>query len=787
MEGAARNGTLLEQYRIVELVEKIGAADPESALDLLRTIRTVAKDSMTVDVPIWGSQTYTHDALVAKLPWVLFELAQRVSDPNTGRRYLGEFGQYVMLEDEGNLKATSGRKPGELLKRLLCGSGNSNIYAAPAHELVQSELCNPARWPFVGLLAECLLNPVRETTDWVARWTLSFGRRRVAVGSSEWNVIIDMRSLAFGALRTGAQPALCPRLWKMLAESHHALHSEVLHESVTGSGADAYCGVLVDDLTHCRDILRDRGNAVTVEEATAARQMWEWYLKHGKEGELVALARECEQRYNGLSKWRVHDFFRFETEGKLAPETARIANAFRNATSSETLKEFFTEAKRYLAAVRGDHKDMADDWRIVDLGHACSELLDFGTPPPKNAVTAFVEETLRQPAPHRDNELAWGFTVMLCQRHLRSDKQRQVCAEGAALDQFLNRATAKDRLLWGLYGNVHPNTIGTLTGGELNTLLTHEGEFSDNERFMLLGAFHAVDGSRVRERAHARLDTMRGNPVEASECMARFIRSAHLAALRYEWISDQLPIGWIIDQIADFGLDGGLLELYDTVWLRDQVGFRLNTSGLLRLVKSRIKMDANSSGDGKVERFPHRFSVREWARFDANDPADGHSFRELCVLALGPSFVALHWIPKFLAALDPSGGQVAAFVKSHLAAHPSITTDALCRLAYEAAAYPDDTEAWRVCAIPICMRCQPMSREDRMHVFFGLSWKESYAYTSMPGRVADFWVQKRDRARALRDAETPESLLRPYRDWVLQCAESELRREQGQAEEDANG
>lgn len=789
MEGSAREGTLLDQYRMVDLVERIGAADPESALDLLRAIRTVAKDSMTVDVPIWGSQTYTHDALVAKLPWVLFELAQRVSAPNTGRRYLGEFGQYVTLEDQGRIEAVSGQKPGELLKRLLCGSGNSDIYAAPAHELVRSELCNPARWPFVGLLAECLLDPVRETTDWVARWTLSFGRRRIATGSSEWKALVTVRGLVFEALRAATQPALCPGLWRMLSVSHHALHREVLQAAVKGAEAEAYHDVLVNDLTRCRDILRGREHASTVDEATAARQMWEWHLKHGKEEALVVLARECEQLYNGRSEWRVHDFFRFETEEALAPETQRIFEAFRNATGPETLNEFFSEAKDYLAAARGKSKDMADDWRIADLARACAGLLDFNSPPPGNAVTAYVRSVLAQQTLHRDNELAWGFTVMLCRKYLLTVKQQGIGMVGEGLGLLLEKTSAKDRLLWGIYGNVHPNTTGVLTDAELNILLAREGDFSNYEWFVLLGAFQTVDRAGIRERLHAQLGAMRENPVEASECLARFIRSVHLAALRYEWPPDQLPVDWIIDQISELGLDGALLTLHDTEWLRDQSGFRVDASAFLRLVESRIEMDTNSSGDVKMERFPHRFSVRDWARFDANDANDVLAFQALCVLALGPSFVGLHWIPKFLAALNPTGSQVAAFIESHLAAHPELDAAATSRLAYLAAAYPDDTDAWRSCAVPIVMRCQKMNlnREDRLHVFFGLSWKESVAYSSMPGQVADIWTQKLNRARTLRDTEPSTSPLRQYRDWVVLCAEHDLRREEGMAEENANG
>jgi hypothetical protein len=539
----------------------------------------------------------------------------------------------------------------------------------------------------------------------------------------------------------------------------------------------------------CVTILTNPPVALSVEEATAAREMWKWYLQYGREDDPVNLARQCEQIYNDLpiSRWRLHDFFRFETEEKLAPETARVAADFRNAPGPETMTEFFDAAKQYLDAARRGLSDMADDWRVSNLADACVDQLALYTNPPNSAVTAFVRNTLSQPDPAQGNAMAWGFTVRLCRRHLCAVKNEGNAAVAPGLARLLDLAAAKPRLLWGLYGNVHPNNAGTLTGVELNCILSYEHRFSVREWFILLGAFYTVDAQGVQNRLRTRLDDMRDDPIESSQCMGHFIKSVHITARRYDWPKSQLPVEWIIDMIIEFGLDGALLGMYDLEWLRDQAGFRLSMVKLTDLISSRIKLEESPKPSDSFEIVPHDFAIGTWAHFDSDSQVEVEAFHEFCQMALGHSFTAIYWMPKYVVQLDPLGQQVAEYVRKHLADTPDINGDSLARLGYLASVYPDDSDAWASIALPICVKAQAFRREDREHVYFGLAQKKTGVLRSMPGEVADYYVQRCDSATHLLSAEPPRSPLRPYRKWVLRCAERDLRLEKGKAEEDANG
>lgn len=781
----AREGNVLDQYRVAGLVEKAGAANPESALDVLVTIRKNRKKSMAVDVPPWGPQSFNHDSLLNNLPWTLFQIADHVSDQIVAGWYIEEFRHLVALEDTGNLHARSAMGPRQLLERILCDTKNSEAFAQPAHDLAVAELAAPTSWPFVGLLAECLLNPIRQSSDWVANWTVTFTRGALLPGSLEWDLAADLREKAFSALRTDIQPACRGPLWCVLAESHHSFHRAVLHGNVKGAAVVQYRTVLVDDLTTCAAILSSPPMPLTIEEATQARKMWSWYLEYGGDDDPMDLARQCEQIYNGLSRWRLHDFFRFETEEELAPATARIAGILRAAPGPELFAEFFDETMKYLNAARQGRQDGADYGRISDLADACADLFALDADGPGNALTTFVVSVLGQLEP--ENQRAWEFAAKVCQRHLLAVKTVEGADIANDLARLLGITAAKSRLLWELYCNVHPASIGTLTGTELDCILAHEDGFSGREWFVLLGAFSAVDQGGVQTRLHDRLDSLHDDPVEASRCMACFISSAHLAALRYDWPPTQLPIAWIITMITEFQLDGALLGMHDLEWLRNHASFRLDLVQLAALIHFRIELEQRPKPSDRFEIVPHEFEISAWCNFDNTDRKEVDAFNEFCSMALGRSFTAMYWMPKYIAQLDPSGQHVGPFVEQHLSDRPEIDGNELARLGYLASAYPDDSDAWTAIAHPICASAQAMRREEREHVYFGLSRKETGVISSMPGQEADYYIQRLDSAVRLRDAEPHDSPLRGYREWKLHCAEADHRRARERAEEDANG
>jgi hypothetical protein len=269
--------------------------------------------------------------------------------------------------------------------------------------------------------------------------------------------------------------------------------------------------------------------------------------------------------------------------------------------------------------------------------------------------------------------------------------------------------------------------------------------------------------------------------------MACFVRSLHIAALRYEWAPVQLPIAWIIEKLVEFGLDGALLGMYELSSFRKRAKFKLTVTQLLVLIEARIELEQRPKPGDHFDIVPYDFKADVWCRFDDTVPAEVAAFHKFCHLALGHGFIALNRMPTYVSQLDASGKHVGFFVDTYLSNNPNITGPALARLGYLASAYPDNSEAWACIARPICRQTNKLRKDEREHVYFGFSKKETGVISSRPGEVSDYYIKASETAKQMLASEPIDSPLRPYREWALRCAESDLLREKGWAEEISNG
>jgi len=784
MTTLASEGTVLDQYRIIDLIEKAGASDPESALDVLIAIRENPKDDVEVEVPSWGRQTVTYASVVLKLSSILFHIAECVSDTPVSKRCLTEFQSLITLEKTLPEGPTFGSSAHDLLKRLLRCSKNSRIYAQPAKEIVEAKIHTSSSWPFVGILLESLLDPEREYTESTANWTITFVKTTILPGGDEWNVATALRLRVLEKLRTSTDSDLRSSLWQILSWSHKQFH-RMLHGFVKAANASAYRSVLVDDLTACVAILKTPPVLLTIEEATHARVMWSWYLEYGRSDDPVDLAHQCEQVYNDLSKWGLHRFFRFRSDDELEPETQRISKRLKAASDIEIFNEFFAEAKRYLMATRG-LSDGADWARVSVLANSLAEL--FRPKTGGNVLTSYVMSILDQSVD--ENELAWHFAVRICKNYLCEVKKESSKGDvGKELRQLLALCRAKERLLFDLYSDTHPVTTGPLMLTEMDCVLEYKSQFKEQQWVVLLGTFAMFNWETVESHLRQHLESLKDSPAKASEDLKSFISSLHISSLRYKWFLEKHQTACIIDLVVNFGLDGSLFAMHEMKRLREKCDFKFTMSKTVVFIHSRIQLEEKATLGDSFDNISHDFHINEWCSFDETDLEERNAFQEFCSLALGSSAVALFWMPRFIAQLEPSGHYVRAFVEQYLRENPDIDADKLDRVAYLASAYAETSEAWAAISLPICQKGETVGlrREEREHVYFCLSSKQSGVIGSMPGEVADYYIQTHDEAVRMRDAEPNGSPLRDYWAWTVRWRLADLRLAQGRAEELADG
>ncbi len=780
MAATAKETDLLGQNHITELVAKLGVADPESALDVLTTIRENAKDDQEIENSFWGKSTFTRNELLSTLSWTLFTLAERVDIPDVSYRFLVEFRELAKLVESDLKPSDPGKSPQQLLSRIICKSRNSSIFAEPAFKMVNQHLTSEEWWPFIGDLAKCILDPRRETKEWVANWTLGFSRYTLSTKSSDWNRLLGLRKKLFTHLQSEQHKALHDRIWSLLSDSHHSCQYAVNHFKMSDRERQNYRAVLIDDLTRCVELLK---TPRTLGEATRARSIWEWYLKYEKDDRLVATARECEQLYNGVSAWRLHDFFRFDSEEELAPETKRIAEMLRNSTSENTFFEFFDEATKYLDAAR-KNRDTADDWRLGDLAANLADLFSFD---PQSDTTGFSAFALGVLVQGDDvNRLARFFVIMVCRIRLGQVKADGEDVASKWLDDLLSHSLSKGPVLWGLYANAHPSSTGSITDSEIERIWNFKETLSKLEWFWLLGVMVGSGHESILESVKREIESVKNDRTEASNCLSRFLDSSQLAYQRFNQ-TPQKSIGqWIFEAIGEYQLNGSLLEEHAFEWIRDSSGFQPSMIQFAKLMDSRVNIDTVKDLGDRFEVVPHDFKVNDWCHFDSSNNEDVNAFFSLCGLVLQGSFTATYWIPKYLVQIDPSGELVAAFVKRHLAEHAGLDVESVFDLAHLASEYPANSQAWAEIACPICARTQGMRREDREHIFFGLSRKESGVMVNMPGEISSNYLDAYSEAQRLKKEEPGDSPLTGYRDWALRSAKEDLQREEGRAEEFRN-
>jgi len=767
----AEHANIIVQNQIVQLAKSLGKADPEGALDLLVQVRENMASDQEVENTFWGKQYFKQENLLAKLSWKLFTLADYVDSNILGHRFIAEFRNLAILEKGFSNSLESDKSPFKLICRLLNDPRKTSVFLQPARKMVMDDMNGKEWFPFVGELAKSLLNPDQESTEWVSSWTVRFLRNPLVPDSERWKYMESIRDRIFEILQADHSNENGRQLWKLLSDSHNSFHYLLGQGAVNNQAADRYYELLKKDLKKCAEILASRG---ITQEAAYARAMWHWHLQSDSKSDLAALAQECEKRYNRLSKWRLQDFFRFDLEKNLESETVRVAECLLEATDISVYSGFFRDADQYLAATRLN-RDSADSWRIEALANKMIELLPSELLFEKSLLFVFICQVLSTKG--SPNALEFSFVINICRIKLKNLKSYDVNAASAWLDQIIELSASRSALLNQLYWNAGPDSVGILHKFELRLIEKYRDEFTFEQWFWLNGIFTGAnvveDPITILNDSISRLsDTKtKGN------CLRNFVRIAYLAFLRFNHTPPASLVEWIFVTIGEMNLDGNLLGDYHFEWIRDKSGFKATMRQFTDLIRSRIEFSVNLDPTERFDIVPRNFQVADWCAFNTSDANDQAAFEKLCYLALGKSFIALYWLPKYLVQIDPEGVSVNVFVKNYLKMYPSLNGKDLARLSYLASEYASDPLSWRNIAIPICERTSTMKREDREHVFFGLTKKESGVIEGSPGKISPYYTNAVELARILQQTEPIDSCLRNYRQWILERAEDDLRRE----------
>jgi hypothetical protein len=802
----AETGDVISQNKLLPFLQAAGQIDPESSLDVLIKLRECKKESRTIEnsslknlledsdftssMPLEDiyKTHYTHSEILAKIPWILFQISNAVSSENCAKRFLLEFKEYANLtEDAIEEKFENGKRPEELLHRFFRESKN-RLFLPVAGKIVKKNIANISYWPFVGVLAKSILNPEEEVVETTSRNFISFRRGGIHPKSGAWTLLLEIRELLFNIIAQHSVPELNPKLWYILKNSS----SEFLSLQREVKLSDAYkseCrNIRKGNLDRCLRILQKRlGN---LEELLAARSLWNWQLKYGKDdAELYGIAEQCEIRFNEApsTKWKLSDFFdfgKYEEEKKI--EANRVAEILRKAQDVRLFEDFFDDVEAFLKIVRNGHRDMADPWPVCILAEILSSQLndDFTKSTPLND---FLIASMRREYDDSYSPRIW-FVTRILQRKMLELKEGKAFSV-VWLQKMFNLATKKGFWLHQLYSNAHPKNIGVLSEGEFEFILTHEKEIEEETSIHHLvvtyGTFACVNWPQVRRR----LDSIFQRDINAlkknSILMANFLNELHIYNIRYgspiKTIADApIPLEWVIQSIIKYNLDAQIFKKHELVHLRDTCGYRMEIIQFVDFLKQRLILSKEIKKPyPEFEIMLHEFDVKSWCLKQSenlNAPSTVEKLKQLFELILSENSRS------FLSYLFHLADQktIFGFIQTEISKQENPNLDTLHWPGRLVGLYGDSSKEWESMAPCILEQSERLRRNERENIYLCLSgefdrrisWRVPY------GEVPKFYYETRDRVKNELSNTLPDSPFLEYRQWKLRIAEDDLKNEE---------
>ncbi len=784
IESKIEEGGLDEQLGAIAVLEKLTPSLPERALEIYRSIR-LAVDTPPIEKEDWfmGKVTTKHEDVVDKLPWQVFQLCAFIDDSLLAGRALAEFRELVKrdpVEEPGKLYVQTGEDASKLLDRLLCREKHFVVFARPALSLIQQDLENEEVSVFTGIAAKALMNPMREFTEWTDKMVMTFYKRPLIGFTDEWSVFEKCREAVCNALKELSEDEQKERVWKALQSSHEGLQMAISHERLSEKNVQMYQDLLIANLEFCKERIEFDDPPVGMREATVMRDLWSYHRRKHVTGILKEIANACEEVYDRRVSWQVNKLFRHDSEEELNPVVEEVIGRFSELESPEALNEFFTEAEDFVRADTGRTPYDAFFWVFRELAFKAASIFDPDSQSP-NPFTAALLRVLESDSDEKGTP--FQFATQVAAGYLYALKSNDVEAYPAAYTKMVDRLNNKAAFVWEVLSQPHSARNGELLPIEFSSVVDLAQEMESLQVTALAGYLYPVDPEQAWNLFLGELDAA-PDVVEKSECMARFIKSLHLTALRYEPDPAMLPLDQILNLFTEQELDGKLLAFHELEGLRKMAGYRLGLPGFTRLLQSRIDIaDRDSRPYRGFDIMPHRFKIEDWVEFDPN--TDSVVLDPFYKLALGDTIVSSHWMKQYVPALDPELVATEGFVRRFLTANPTDDDHKLLRLSALCAYTPDSSDEWKKVASLICQRVSGREKKFRERVYFYLSSRDFGAYTSSVGEVADRFPKRVEECGVLL-AQEQDSALLPYRKWALASAEAELKYQQGLAEEDAN-
>lgn len=768
LEEALPSMSANQRLALADAIEAVALFHPAGAASLTRTMRLTPVPDETID-GLFGRRVVGQADVLLSLAWPLFHGAMGAEAPAEREAVLREL--CALVEAEAQLAPklprglpNDGRRAAALVTRVLEGgpqfwSDYDDTAGTLCSELITALWQGPPT-PGQAALLKALVEPVL-SLERRQSWSddRSFTWRTVAIvpGTPAWTTRDSILARLKAALATGNTPRDSRvQLWHVFSRVRDGNALEMLKWTY-----DAVAG-----------------RSLTIEELTAAREVWDWYRRYEKTPELKAVADALEALYSNndlamefqpllpsIENWK-------EREEYSCAKAADLAQA----SSPDEISAFLNRAIAFFGGAQS----------LLDLSSVARSL--GAQAESREVVRQFILEWIKPVSVDPRAEfvvvaaVSWVATV------------RGVAPERAhvLVRELLDECGSDERrahLLERIYGRIPKlRDVGSFTVAERELLRNARELFASTSRDSVFVAALALSVGEDWPTVQPLLeDVLQAVPAERLPQLMHALVDAIYWAVQEE-SAPQPPSGlgeWLMSQLLalpdldNIGANGA--------WRLNEILKRLgrpDVRWLPRALRRRQQQESANGNETKSRAVSYNARISKYVRqVDAASALDADVKAALAeLLDFVPDNGSVgYYLPEILRDVDPAGLEVPAAV----AARAVLATDAegVRRLARIGGAYAVNSSPWRTVALAAIRAASRFGAEALRSVYSSLGERGIRSWSGSVGEVPPVFVAAVAEARAALDAEV-EVDLRPYWQRRLATAEAALREQEEHAKEE---
>jgi len=783
IEASVSSMTVSQRLGLADILETIAPFEPSATASLVKTMRETPADDETVE-GIFSAKVIGQSDVVLSLAWPLFHGAMGAESIDERELVLREL--CALAEAEAELAHTlprglpnDGKRAAALVTRVLEGgpqfwSDYDETAKAIGVELLATLAQHPPTRGQTALL-KALIQPVlslERRQTWGDEHAVHIQTFAIGPEHTAWAVRNDLLNRLKAALSSDGTPLGSRiQLWHVFAEAHRDIN-----QLCRRGKSDQYYALLLDDLTWTHELMARR--RASVEELSAAREVWSWHYRFESDMKLKDASVELERLYeaNDLAK-EFEPLLSRDDWAQQGPRAAQKATALAASTRPDEITRFIERAVSFLGEEHKLYSLMSVAWSLGE--HAES----------RDVVRTFVKSCLHQStvSPRSGfgvtTAVSWVATVRKGPHPERTHVLvNELLAECGSDDQRAN-------LLQHIYGRVPKlRDVGEFTSDEHTLLRKAHLLFTSTGRDVAFIAALALTLNHDWPRLQPQLeDVLRSVPPERQSLAVRALVDAVYWAVREddpsrrpsglaEWLLDQLLI---LPDFDDLGGDGE----WNLAEILKRVGY-VRVDWLPVALARRRDQEASRADAHKARAVSYHARISKYVRrvtaADVNDAKVRKAVDDLLTFVNDNSSVGYH-LPEVLRDIDPEGFLVPTVVAAlcQTGGDSKFTR----RLARIGGAYAVNSAPWRKIAAATIRAGTPHGAEALRHIYGALGERGVRSWSGTPGEVPPIFAAAVAEARAALNAEA-DGYLRPYWQYRLSIAEAEFRQQEEHAKEE---